>query len=430
MVRYFHTALIFILTLFFSACSQPTTISDLTTLPQDAKAYTYAPTNEQTKAFLEHSKTFKTKFYAPWNQEAISITLEKATWGNQYINQKVYGMNHQLLTPSWFETLNQNSDWDNFNTLKQSAITIKNANLRVFPTNLPIFYNPKKAGEGFPFDYNQNSGIKINTPLLISHFSKDKKWVFVESGFAFGWMQTSKIAIVNKKIKETFYNSELYVATKDDVPIFKNGFFIETMKLGTIVPKSVLGNFFVINHYHNLEGYIQTIQTPQEALHTLPLPFTQENIENGVNELINEPYGWGEAFNKRDCSALTKDFFTLFGLYLNRNSKQQIKNGEYISLKEFSAKEKKEKLKALGQPFSTLIYLPGHIMIYAGVKENEPLAFHNFWGIKTENFLEGKGRFVVGHSAITTLEPGKELSNYNATSNILEKIEGIVLLAP
>lgn len=429
--KLFFSALLSFSILFFSACSSKVnTINDLKTLPQNAFEYDIKieTTNQQNR---ENNLTlFKQRFFAPWRQTHLTITQEKASWGEMYKEQKVYGLNHQLLSKEWFEKLNDNANWAQYNHLNAHAVVIRNSNLRVFPSSLPIFYNPKKAGEGFPFDYNQNSGIKINTPILLSHYSKDKQWAFAEAGFAFGWIKTSDVALVDTRLKRTFMQSELHIAIKDDFPIYKNNMFIEQIKLGTIFPKSRQGNFFVFNHYHNLEGYIQTIQNPKEKLHTLPLPFTKEQIQHVVNELIQEPYGWGEAFSKRDCSALTKDFFALFGLYLNRNSKQQTKNGEYISLKEFSNQKKKEEIKSLAQPFSTLIYLPGHIMIYAGVKNNEPLVFHNFWGIKTENFFNEKGRFVVGQAAITTLEPGKELPNYAPQLNILSKIEGMVILHP
>ena len=39
-----------------------------------------------------------------------------------------------------------------------------------------MFYDPTQLGEGFPFDYNQNSAIKINTPIMVSHLSKDRAW--------------------------------------------------------------------------------------------------------------------------------------------------------------------------------------------------------------------------------------------------------------
>ena len=37
------------------------------------------------------------------------------------------------------------------------------------------------------FDYNQNSLLKINTPLIVSHLSRDRAWAYIESHFVGGW---------------------------------------------------------------------------------------------------------------------------------------------------------------------------------------------------------------------------------------------------
>ncbi len=39
-----------------------------------------------------------------------------------------------------------------------------------------------------------------------------------------------------------------------------------------------------------------------------------------AKEFYNEPYGWGGKMMTRDCSAMTRDFFTPFGIFLMRNS--------------------------------------------------------------------------------------------------------------
>jgi hypothetical protein len=369
------------------------------------------------------------RHFAPWKQAKISFKKQEALWGKVYSKKPMYGVNHQRLEPKWFDEQFDNAHFDEFATLNLKAITIKNTNLRVFPTNLPLFYNPLTAGEGFPFDYNQNSGIKINTPILISHFSKDKAWAYVESSFASGFIPTSSLAIVNDEIMQAFEESTYYVAIKDNFSIYKNGMFKEIIKLGTILPKSKYGNFFVVNQHHNLEGYLQTVSVPQDALIENALDINANNITLVMNELLNEPYGWGEAFLNRDCSSLTKDYFATFGLYLNRNSRQQTKNGEFISLKGLSDEEKKAFIVKQGKPFFTLIYLKGHIMLYVGVSnENEPLAFHNLWGIKTKDFLGNEGRNVVGKAVISTLDIGKELPSYDPNNAILHKIEGIVII--
>jgi hypothetical protein len=50
------------------------------------------------------------------------------------------------------------------------------------------------------------------------------------------------------------------------------------------------------------------------------------------------------------------------------------------------------------------------------------------WGVRTLEDDGEQGRFVVGKTAFTTIEPGKELKKFDPESSLLTKIEGIILL--
>ncbi|WP_419769676.1 MAG: SH3 domain-containing protein [Candidatus Marinarcus sp.] len=431
MLKILQAFVVVLSTLLFNACSHKneiTQIEDVTHYSQDIKDYSSNFKTENIDFQDEFYALFKKQYFAPWHQEKLTVSPDEAQWGNMYVHQEVYGSNYKRLTKEWFNQQISNSNFEQFNQEVHKAITIKNTNVRVFPTTLPIFYNPKNQGEGFPFDYNQNSGIKINTPILISHFSKDKQWAYITTAYITGWISVDSLAIVDKTIIETFEQSQYYIAIKDNTPIYKNGFFKESIKLGTLLPKSKYGHFFVVNQYNNLSAYLQTVTIDQKSVTLNYLDFNASNIEKVIKELINEPYGWGEAYHNRDCSALTKDYFAAFGIALNRNSKAQIKNGRYIPLKSLNKKEKKETILKQAVPFLTLIYLKGHIMLYLGEKEAEPMVLHNVWGIKTSKESNYFGRFIIGKAVITTLSPGKELPHFIEENNILEKIEGMVLL--
>ncbi len=366
------------------------------------------------------------RHFRPWEQTKISIRKADALWGAVYSKRTVYGANYKKIPQKWFKNHLDNANFDEFSTKNLKAITIKNSNLRVFPTNQPIFYNPTKPGEGFPFDYNQNSGIKINTPIIISHFTKDKAWAYAESSFASGFISTNTIAIVDKNIIDTFKQSSFYISIKDNFPIYKLDQYKETIKLGTIFPKSIYGNFFVVNQDHNLNGYIQTVNIPNSSnvLAQNSLKFNKENINKIINELKDEPYGWGEALSYRDCSALTKDYFAAFGLFLGRNSASQAKQSKYYDLKNFTNEKKKEFIVKNSKPFLTLIYLKGHIMLYVGVSnENEPLVFHN----KTKDKFGEESRNIIGKAIVSTLELGKELENFDEKNSIINRVEGITI---
>ena len=61
--------------------------------------------------------------------------------------------------------------------------------------------------------------------------------------------------------------------------------------------------------------------------------------------------------------------------------------------------------------FRTILNLDGHNMLDLGVFEGSSVAFHTIWGLKTESADESNsGRYLIGKSVITSLSPGRELS--------------------
>ncbi len=419
--------------LFISSCGikeknlKPLTIRDIKHYNQNPSFYIKNIKELDSQFQINSDKNFNKKYFKPWDLKNISYTLEEATWGNMYVNKKVYGDNNLLISKKWFNNQIENSSYQKFNTLKQKAITVKNSNVRVFPTISKIFYNPENAGEGFPFDYNQNSAIKINSPLFISHLSKDKAWAFAQTNTTIGWISISDIAYVDDDLIKKFKNENYFIAIKDNFPIYNNNNFIDYIKLGTLFPVKN-NNFIVINKNNNQKSFLSYIKISKDYIEKKPLKFNKKNLSNISKEFINEQYGWGGLLNHRDCSAFTKDFFAPFGFFLERNSSKQIEIGKYISIKDYSNEKKKKFIIQNATPFLTLIYLKGHIMLYIGEQDGEPLVFHNFWGIKTALENGDFGRFVVGKTAITTLEAGKELKNYVKEKSLITRIEGIVLI--
>ncbi|MFW2443293.1 NlpC/P60 family N-terminal domain-containing protein, partial [Aliarcobacter butzleri] len=82
------------------------------------------------------------KYFRPWDLTKVSYPKLEAMWGQSYRFKKVYLENHQLATKEWFDKQIQNSNFDEYNVVPKKAITLKNTNVRVLPTNSPMFYNP------------------------------------------------------------------------------------------------------------------------------------------------------------------------------------------------------------------------------------------------------------------------------------------------
>ncbi len=417
--------------LFFSACATkrivPENIDDLTQIEQ--KPYLYGNMNifisksEQNKFY----KDYINQYFKPWNIDKISYSFDVATWAFEYKDKKVYAENHKLIDKKSFQDLISNSNFEQYNNLAKKGITIRNTYLRALPTDGVIFYNPNRAGEGFPFDYNQNSSIKINTPLFVSHFSQDRLWAFVESSVALGWIKIQDIAFVDEQFIQEFQTEDYYINIKDKNGIYTKGFIQDSIELGTILPRDDKGFLIATKDYsHNaMISYIDD----NHNLKKMPIDFNAQNLELISSELIGQKYGWGGLYGHRDCSAMTKDFYAPFGIFLQRNSGDQKNDGKYMDIKKMDRKSKKQYILENGVPWMTLVYMKGHIMIYIGSKNGEPLVFHNVWGVRTVQDDGSVGRFVVGQAVVTTLEMGKDLPNVVEDSLLIDRVEGITLIA-
>lgn len=379
--------------------------------------------------FLNQEKATKDyfdKYFKPWNSSKVSYTKLEAMWGNSYKYKKVYLENHQLATSEWFDKQIENSNFDEYNTNPRKAITLKNTNVRVLPTNSPMFYDPTQPGEGFPFDYNQNSLLKLNTPIIISHLSKDKAWAYIESSTVGGWVEINSIAFVDDSFIKEFKTSNYYISTKEKFPIYEP-IFREYVKVATIFPKK--GNKFIIaKNDNNQNAIISYINLNEDEVEAMPLAFNSNNRIRILNQLLNEPYGWGGLLNNRDCSSFTQDYFATFGKFLHRNSKSQTTNGKFLDMSNLSIEEKKDFIRKNGVPFSTLVYLKGHIMLYVGVKNNEPLVVHNIWSVRLKDDSGRKYRYIIGKATLTTLEPGMGMKDFDEDTNILKRVTGITIL--
>lgn len=422
-MRLFKYLLFTSIILLFTACSSKQTLNlSFENIKQNSKKANNNFMDQDIESFK-----FLKQYFKPWEIEKLSLDKNQAAWGLNYRFKKIYLENHRLAKASWFKKQEENFNLQDYNTLLKKAISLKNTNVRVLPSSQAMFYEPNKQGEGFPFDYNQNSRLKINTPILVSHLSKDKAWAYVQTSSYVGWVKINDIAFVNEEFIKEFKTQNYYIAVKEKFAIYDNNIFKDYIKLATLFPKK--NNKYLIakaDAFQNAQ--ISYINIKKSEIKAFPIKYNEENRIAIAKALFEEPYGWGGLLNNRDCSSFTKDFFAVFGKYLSRNSKAQSKNGKYFDISNMSKREKKEFIAKNAVAFSTLVYLKGHIMLYIGSKNNEPLVMHNMWSVRLEDINGVKYRHIIGQGSITSLEPGRELEDFNEKSNILNKIKAIIIL--
>ena len=129
---------------------------------------------------------------------------------------------------------------------------------------------------------------------------------------------------------------------------------------------------------------------------------------------------------------MTRDFFTVFGIWLPRHSQDQVKEAvTYIDLQGLPPEEKEKIIIEKGIPYLSLLWRKGHVMLYIGQKDGRALIFHNIWGIRTKDLQGREGRKIIGQAVITTLQPGQELIDIDSPAgSLLDNIAAMNILAP
>lgn len=424
------------------AARQPGTIADIRKLPQDAGVYLTDPNSPVIDPGRQavHFQHFRDRFFRPWHRTKPKHSADLVFSGlEKYRSKTLCGENNLPLPPEYLDTMALQSQTATYPLLHQPAITVTHASIRVFPTHKPVFFGPLQPGQGFPFDMMQNSLVPAGTPVLITHESQDRLWALVETDWVAGWVRQQEIAVVDPAFMAAYSAHPLAGFMADNVPVFgRSSPVLFSGRVGMALPMkdrpSENGFVTVLTPVRNHRGNAELMdaKVPENQTQPLPFPATPDYFVRILNALMGQTYGWGGLFENRDCSALIQDLFAGFGIPLPRNSGDQAESGNFISLKGLSGQEKQNLIREQAVPLLTLLYMPGHIMLYLGHDpvSDSAVVCHAMWGITTRPlFTNGTGRRIVGRTVITTLAPGKELFPLVRPGDLLvEKLTRMVLL--
>ncbi|MDD3344061.1 MAG: SH3 domain-containing protein [Sulfurospirillaceae bacterium] len=423
--------------LFFAGCTpkEPSPQAQLPTFQEKALSH------QQTLQSLTHNlipqeiaqHDFTYRYYSPWFRNHLHTQKDDALWANRSygLKKRYYGENLQLISDEEIDALIKSTNFEAFGSVNAHAIMIQNAQMRTLPSHKPFFKKTTLPGEGYPFDYLQTSRIHIAEPIIISHYSSDGAWAFVESSFASGWLPTETMVTLDASMRTSILEAKKVSITKDNVPLYnEKQRFITYAKIGAILPiENEDDDFYyayMYTHDASFEAQKISLFIPKAYANIVPLAFTQKSVEGISEELLGEKYGWGGFLNNRDCSAMTRDFLSPFGVWIPRNSSAQKSFGNYLSLKDLPSQEKETMILKHGIAFLSLIYLKGHIMLYAGEMDGKPMVMHNAWGVKTME--EGKeGRNVIGKAIVSDLHVGENQPNVPTSSLLVSRVEGMLI---
>jgi hypothetical protein len=401
-------------------------VADMKQIPQDPAFYARQIKDFSTWRQKKLDKAFNKKYFQPWDLKQIDIPKADFGWETRFVTKKpIYRENGKVIPPYRYNKWLRNAQMHRLDSKKYKAITIRRTDVKALPTSSAFYRDPRRVGEGFPFDYNQNSALHINVPLYISHFSRDKRWAYVRASYSFGWVKVADFALVGSDFIKAFKNDNYAMTIKDNLRLYddQNRSF-SIVKLGALFPLSHDKKSYLTAR-RNAKGQARmhqiNVATPN-IIAQKPLAFTPQNVAMLAKEFYGEPYGWGGSYACRDCSATTRDFLGAFGIFLRRNSSKQAKDGSSIKIKGLSKAVKKRTIIAKAEPFRSLLYVPGHIVLYLGEYKGEPVVMHTYWGIRKNDGT----KLITGRTIITTTEPGKERHDVKERSKLINTLKSIV----
>lgn len=416
------------------------------------------PISEFTKqVFLNNS-------LLPWESSSDSLLAKLGSFPGKKLpylekygaDDSWYGEHKKPHTRAEREALIANADSGSFPNFVHKGLVIQHTDLRRLPTERPGFDQPKKAGEGYPFDYFQETALWANTPLQILHLSRDKQWGYVISPIYKGWVSMQAIALVDQEFISAWTTGQYARPLSDNLVLNPKGsLFAIKAKMGMLLPYSELDNqadsleVFIASSTENQQARLLKARVAKKELAFGDFPFEEKTLKPLVNALLGRPYGWGGALENRDCSSMIRDLMSTYQIWLPRDSGDQMEIGHHFDFPK-TADQKLALLDKEAIPFLTILRKKGHNMLYVGKSpEGEPLIFHAIWGLKSSvpnkelgDYLDAyplegmhqaddgefKGRIVIGQSVITSVHLGQD--EQNRTRSQLDQMYAMTLLQP
>jgi len=301
------------------------TIRDMRSFPQDLTVFAQQAGADtpllDSQAQAEQDARFNRIFFGPWDMRKTSI--RKRDVEIYFRKAKGYKYGDVRWTQDEWDAMRANAGLKSFPNTAMYGITVRNADLREMPSHTPRFSEPTPDPRINPFDYFQYSLLPVGTPVFIAHTSRDGNWYYVETPVAAGWVDANDIGIVDEAFEASYKTGSYVAVLRDNVPL--PGSLAGQVNIGTVLPlapsQSDNTRLAVLVPVKNgSRATVVTLTLAHEDAAIKPLPMTPAQVALIGNVMMGQRYGWGGMFGDRDCSALTRELLTPFGIWLPRNS--------------------------------------------------------------------------------------------------------------
>jgi hypothetical protein len=359
---------------------------------------------------------FGTSYFAGKNfGTSLKKTLAKY---NKYKNEKLGAKNIK-------SALTKVSSNINFSSLNapvaiQYGLAVKSSDLRIIPATIPLYSSKETEG----LDRLQVTRLHLGEPLIVSYKTKDGKWFYVFAREAEGWMEASDIGFCNKETwnsllktngAKTKTASDFVIVISAVADIYadeERTEFISYAQMGTRFTAEETKDNLVKIKMPSADNkgvlYFKEAFIGKGDISRGYLKYSRRNVLEQAFKYLNTPYGWGGQDDFLDCSSFIKNVFSCFGINLPRNSAAQIHSTSMMKnisfFKEDDEKSKGAKIMGKALEGASLLYFPGHIMLYIGQANHQPYAIHSIWGYRDKN---DKNLYLINKTAVSGMNLGK-----------------------
>ena len=319
------------------------------------------------------------------------------------------------------------------------GMTVQRTALRTFPTDLRVF---NRQGET-DIDRFQESALFPGDPVAIVHASSDAKWLFVVSERYAAWVAADAIAegdratvmgyaartphrvITGAKPRTVFTREEPRLSELQ-------------LDMGVRIPLANLPPDKPVNGQHPYASWILDlpVRGADGRLGFAPallqrntdsaadyLPLTRANLIRQSFKFLGERYGWGHAYNGRDCSGFVSEVYRSMGVELPRNTSDQSVSPAFNRVHFEADTPRATRMAAVDAlDVGDLIYIPGHVMMFAGRIDGMPWVIHDTNGgsfLAADGTLRAMQLNGVSLTPLVPLRFGKDHDYIDRITNIV-----------
>jgi len=303
------------------------------------------------------------------------------------------------------------------------GLVVRRAALRTFPTTLRVFSHPGDTD----IDRFQETAEFPGTPVVIAHASPDGRWLFVVSPRYAAWTEAKNIAegsrdavlgYADKTPYRIVTGAKVYTVYTREAPAVSQ---VE-LDMGTRVPvltdlppdQAVNGQTPYAAHVIELpvrkaDGSLAfspaLIQKNADTASDY-LPLTPRNLITQAFKFLGERYGWGHAYDGRDCSGFVSDVYRSMGLEMPRNTSSQGVSPAFAKHTFTGSSSHEERLRAAhALQLGDLVYIPGHVMMSLGQWKGQPWVIHDVLGMSYRKADGSTARVTLNAVSVTPLLP-------------------------